>query len=256
MIQPLVCNFRDHLVRARQRTEDCFLLLEGVLIQEQVLDKDHRQIVGLHVPGDVCGLTAFSSGYVDHSLIALSPVSCLPIKRHWLSSFAQESPDLSHAVWREMAREAAISAAWIVNIGQRSAYRRLAHFMCEFAARLHAAGLATGAGFDWPGTQSDLAAANGMSLVHVNKTLRRLEADRLVSCGRRTKWHDLAKLGSVANFDPSYLALDRETLGKMLMSRVGLAGRDETASAPRSASRAGPTARPPSSSATAVCLRS
>ncbi len=99
--------------------------------------------------------------------------------------------------------------------------------MCEFAARLHAAGLATDAGFDWPGTQSDLAAANGMSLVHINKTLRRLEVERLVSCGRRTKWHDLAKLAIIANFDPSYLALDRETLGDMLMSRVGVAGRDQ-----------------------------
>ena len=239
--RPVACGAGAYLAHARERHNHCYILLEGVLIREKLLDNERRQIVGLHVPGDVCGLSALSDGRADHDIVALSPASYVAVPRDWLSSCAQESADLLKAVWREMSREAAISAAWTVNIGQRSAYQRLAHFMCEVDARMRAAGHDTGAAFEWPGTQGDIGAATGLSLVHVNKTLRRLEAESLVSCGRPVKFKDVAKLGTIAGFDPGYLALDRESLGDMLLSHVDdiSAARSEETVGPLEESSAG-----------------
>ena len=218
--RPQACASRGYLARAHQRHEQCFILLEGILIRQKLLDGGQRQIVGLNVPGDVCGLTALSDGYADHDMVALSPVSCLPVSRQWLMSTACESADLSQAVWRELARETAIAATWIVNLGQKPAYQRLAHFMCEVEARLRAARPGKDARYEWPGTQADISAATGLSLVHVNRTLRRLEDDRILSCGRRIKFLDVPRLRAVADFDPAYLALERETLGELLLSRI------------------------------------
>lgn len=172
------------------------------------------------MPGDMCGLSSLSDDRMSHNIVALSPVSYLSVRCQWLSSFARESRDLLEAVWRALSREAAISAAWLANIGQRPAYQRVAHLICEIDARLRTAGHDINDGFKWFGTQADLAAATGLSVVHVNKTLRRLEADRLVSSGRPMKVHDVARLGVIAGFDPAYLALDRESLGGMLLSRI------------------------------------
>lgn len=211
---------RSRIADEGDRSEHCYILLDGVLIQEKLIDRGRRQIVGLHVPGDMCGLSALSGDPSTHDLVALSPVSYLSVRCQWLSSLARESRDLLEAVWREMSREAAISAAWIANIGQRPAYERLAHLICEIDARLRTSGYNTNDGFKWRGTQADFGAATGLSVVHVNKTLRKLEADRLVSCGRYIKVHDAEKLSVVGGFDPAYLALDRESLGGMLLSRI------------------------------------
>ena len=211
---------RASLVRANEQQEHCYILLDGIVVREKQLYRGNRQVVGLHVPGDVCGLSVLSDTRADYDMVALSPVSCVCVTRQWLSSSARGAIEVLEAVWREMSREAVISAAWTVNVGQRSAYARLAHLMCEIDARLHAGGQDTSAGFDWPGTQADIGAAAGLSLVHVNKTLRRLEVDRLVSCGRRITLHDPARLAAVAGFDPGYLALDGVRLGEILRSRI------------------------------------
>ena len=218
--RPRALASKDHLYRAHARYEHCFILLEGILIRERRLENGQRQIVGLHVPGDICGLAALLDGRVDHDTIALSPVSCIPVARRWISSIAADSEELSQALWWEMSRELAISAAWIVNLGQRPAYERLAYFLCELEARIRAAGHNTDAGFVFPGTQSDISAITGLSVVHVNRTLNRLRMENLRSGGHRLKFHDALRLRDIAAFDPAYLALDRKPLGKMLLARI------------------------------------
>ena len=218
--KPISLAPKHHLMRAQTTYEHCFIVLDGTLTRERLLDNGNRQIVGVHVPGDICGLAALSDGYALYDTIALSSVSCLPVTRRWISSIAQESLELSQVVWREMAREMALSDAWIVNLGQRPAYLRLGYFLCELEARLRAVGHATADGFYWPGTQADISAITGLSMVHVNRTLNRLRAETLESRGRHLKIHDVSKLRAAVQFDPAYLALDRQSLVDILHARI------------------------------------
>jgi DNA-binding GntR family transcriptional regulator len=56
-------------------------------------------------------------------------------------------------------------------------------------------------------TQGDLGDATGLSLVHVNRTLRQLREDGLISVskGRIVRLLDWQRLTEVAEFDPTYL---------------------------------------------------
>lgn len=221
---PQVIGRGGHLMRALERYECCFLLTEGLLVRERYLRDGRRQIVGLHIPGDVCGLPALHNDHADYDLVALTTTSYVALDRHWLSAAARDCDGLSKGMWQAVLREAAISDAWTVNLGQRPAYQRVAHFACELEARLRAAGFDTSDGVEWPGTQADVGAMTGLSAVHVNRTLGRLVAAKLLSNGRTMRFQDMAKLATVADFDPAYLMSEREGLGSLLMSRVGASG--------------------------------
>ena len=69
----------------------------------------------------------------------------------------------------------ALSREWMLGLGRREAYGRMAHLLCELYVRLKAVGLANGHGYEMPLTQAELGDALGLSTVHVNRTLQDLK---------------------------------------------------------------------------------
>jgi CRP-like cAMP-binding protein len=97
---------------------------------------------------------------------------------------------------------------WIMNIGRRNARTRVAHLLCEFAARLDAQGAAPGQPYKLPMSQAQLGDALGLTAVHVNRTIKGLIKDGLVTQDHRIiafpAW-DILKIE--ADFDSGYLQL-------------------------------------------------
>jgi CRP-like cAMP-binding protein len=70
-------------------------------------------------------------------------------------------------------------------------------------------GLASEHRFSLPLTQADLADANGLTAVHVNRMLKKLRDDELVTYrGGEVVIHDWDRLQRIAEFSPSYLFLE------------------------------------------------
>jgi CRP-like cAMP-binding protein len=91
-----------------------------------------------------------------------------------------------------------------------SARQRVAHFLLELLTRLQVIGLADEHSFRMPVTQELIGDALGLSVPHVNRTLRRLRQDELV----RIEEHmvilqDVEALAALADFEKSYLSLFR-----------------------------------------------
>ena len=94
----------------------------------------------------------------------------------------------------------------LVNIGRRSAIERTAHFFMELAERLSLVGLATETEFNCPLSQYVLADALGLSAIHVNRMLRQLrEQDLLTLRKGSVRIHDLNRLRKLAGFQGGYL---------------------------------------------------
>ncbi|WP_354191517.1 helix-turn-helix domain-containing protein [Bosea sp. OAE506] len=64
-------------------------------------------------------------------------------------------------------------------MGQTSATARLAHFYCELYLRMRFAGVAQENRFDLELTQEELSDVLGLSLVHVNRSIKGLRAKEL-----------------------------------------------------------------------------
>src|SRR4051794_32590882 len=71
------------------------------------------------------------------------------------------------------------SREWMASIGQRPAYSRIAHLLCELVIRMQAVGLTQDHTCDLPITQGEFADALGISGVHVNRVLQGLRGDGL-----------------------------------------------------------------------------
>jgi DNA-binding transcriptional regulator LsrR (DeoR family) len=72
--------------------------------------------------------------------------------------------------------------------------------------RLHAVGLVSSDSFQLPVTQTDLGDALGLSTVHVNRTLKQLRSDRLITMRQSVVVvFDWDRLKEAGEFDPSYL---------------------------------------------------
>jgi CRP-like cAMP-binding protein len=118
---------------------------------------------------------------------------------------------LTQALWWHELVTAAIQREWTLNLGQRSAYERLAHLLVELYIRLAAVGRAQEGRCDFPLTQNDLADATGLTAVHVNRTLQELRRDELIELDRKQlRILDLKRMMDVSMFNPNYLHLDHE----------------------------------------------
>jgi len=106
--------------------------------------------------------------------------------------------------------DAAITRELALSLGQRSAISRMGHLFCELHARLDAVGRARPDGYELPMTQRELAECLGLTVVHANRTLQELRRRGLVEFeNRQLTILDRRGLEGVAEFDPSYLYLDR-----------------------------------------------
>jgi len=197
------------LIHEGQNHKSAFILAEGWACSYKMLPDGERQIVGIQIAGDFLGLRSILFRTSDHSLEAVTRIEASEVlASDILDSFAQ-APRLATAVLWAASRDEAMVVEHLVNLGRRSAEMRMAHFLLELRARLKLVGIGDASGFDCPLTQYHLADILGLSAVHVNRVLRHLREDGLVTFQKgRVIFHDIAALGALAGFDPDYLDQD------------------------------------------------
>lgn len=202
---------RQDLYLEGDQPERMHLVLEGYACRYKLLEDGRRQIVGLFLPGDLCDARMFILRRMDHSVGALTPLRVAQIDQHVFLDVADTSPRLTRALWWNALVEESISREWLTSLGQRSAYERIAHLLCEFFLRSRAVALVNGYSCQMPLTQLQLADSTGLTAVHVNRTLKALDADGLFTINDRVLHvHDLDRLMNAAMFNINYLHLSQE----------------------------------------------
>ena len=117
-------------------------------------------------------------------------------------------PRIGRRFWTMTLKDAAIFREWILNIGRRTAYVRIAHLFCEVIVRLQHTGMFNDGHYLFPITQQHLSDATGLSAVHTNRTLQALRGDGLLSLrGGQLVVLDWPGLQAAGEFDPGYLHL-------------------------------------------------
>ena len=194
------------LAREGDLLKHCPLLLDGFGCCYALLEDGQRQIVALHLPGDLCNLPSLLLGRPSHGLGTLTPARVVFVPHVTILAWKGQHTGRTQALWQATMVEAAISRAWVVNVGRRTAYQRTAHLLCEFLLRMRRAGLAQGLTCRMPLTRQELGDALGLTAVHVSRALEWLRNEHLIDLGDGTltvrHWPELT---SLAGFDPAYL---------------------------------------------------
>jgi CRP-like cAMP-binding protein len=206
-----VVDARRDLISEGDKPRFVHLMIDGWACRYKQLPDGKRQIVSLFVPGDFCDVNVYILKYMDHSIGAITRLKVAMITPEEMSALTAERPRITQALWWHELVTAAVQREWTLNLGQRSAYERLAHLLIELYVRLKTVGRAHDGRCDFPLTQSDLADATGLTSVHVNRTLQELRRDGLIELDRR-QLHilDLDRMVDAAMFNPNYLHLDHE----------------------------------------------
>lgn len=215
VLRASVAEIRDHpagrtIVRSGTTLSASTLLVEGIVCRYKDLADGQRQIMELHVAGDFVDLHGFLLKRLDHNIGTMTPVRIALVPHDALRGITETHPHLGRMLWFSTLLDAAIHREKILSIGRRSAVARIAHILCELLVRLRLVGLADETGYALPLTQADLADVTGLTSVHVNRMLKKLRDDKLLTFrGGRVTIGDWEGLQRVAEFDPTYLHLER-----------------------------------------------
>jgi CRP-like cAMP-binding protein len=203
-VKPIAAG--TELVRDGEAYEHTYIVKEGWAIRYKMLSDGRRQILNFALPGDFVGLFSALFEKADHSVAALTDIEVHPVDPAYLVEMFAACPRLGAAVAWSAGRDEAILAEQVVRLGRRSAYERIGHIIIELLHRLSLVGAAGGNSFELPITQEILADTLGLSIVHVNRTLRRLrEAGLLEISGDRVMIGDVERLMSISEFSPQYI---------------------------------------------------
>jgi CRP-like cAMP-binding protein len=197
-------------------THSC-VIVSGFAIRHKLGADGGRQIVNIHMAGDMVDLQNSLLTTADHNVEALVAMSAAFIPREAIIELAFGRPAVGKALWLETLIEGSIAREWIMNVGRRSAPKRLAHLFCEFAYRLDAVGIGSECNYELPMTQAQLADAVGLTSVHVNRMLKCLHDAKLITRSRRAvAISNLQALAAYGDFRSTYLHLPSHALPSYL----------------------------------------
>jgi CRP-like cAMP-binding protein len=195
-----------------QEATDCCLIADGFCARSKTIGDGKRQILSIHIPGEIPDLMSLFLHVMDHDLSTLTPCTMGFISHETLRRLHRRRPNVAEIFWRDTLIDAAMFREWIVNVGQRPAPARLAHVMTELRERLRIIERLNGNSFEMPLTQEQIGEALGITAVHVNRVIKQLRQEGIVEFNRgRVSVLNETKFEELADFDDRYLHLSPTT---------------------------------------------
>jgi CRP-like cAMP-binding protein len=185
-------------------------MLSGWAARYKSVQNGGRQIVDFVIPGDFCDLHVSLLREMDHGIVALTPCSVARINEAEIAKLTSENSRIVRAMWWSTLVDQGILREWVLNVGRRRAYERVAHLFCEMHFRMKRVGLVEGDRLALPITQEQLGDATGLTAVHINRTLQRFREENLIEIGSGSlTLLDPQALQEAAGFNPAYMHIKR-----------------------------------------------
>ncbi len=157
-----------------------FTVLSGWGFRYKLLSDGRRQILNYVMPGDLIGLQGSIMGEMQHSIEALSDMLLCMFQRDELQELYRRHPGLAYDITWLASREERMLDENLLSIGRRSALERAAYLIAFIGDRAAGVGLNGKKVIEIPITQQHVADTLGLSLVHTNKTIRKLIERQLI----------------------------------------------------------------------------
>jgi CRP-like cAMP-binding protein len=179
--------------------DEVMFVRSGMIAKYMTDGAGRRQIVALRFPGE--GILP-REGAAGYGIQAIVKSEVMVGKAKDFDPIVLANPELQRFFWRLIQRNEAIGYEWLVNCGRRDSTARVAHLLCETAARMHVHATK----MQNPFTQQQIADITGQTSVNVNRVFADMERQGLIKrSGREIQFTDWAEMRRVASFQPAYL---------------------------------------------------
>ena len=188
----------------------CWVILRGYCVRYKIVGDGGRQILSIHMKGDLVDLENGLLGIADHGVQAITACKMAKIPIEVIRRLCDARTVVREALWYDTLVDGSIHREWVANVGRRDGETRIAHLLCEFALKLEAVSLGEQLDYELPMTQDQIADATGMTPVHVNRVLQSLARDGLIErvTPRSVQIGDWKRLAAAGDFNRDYLHLD------------------------------------------------
>lgn len=191
------------LMMEASNSPQLYTALSGMGLRYKTLLSGERQVINFVMPGDFIGLQAGVMQEMQHSVEATTDMKLCVFDRKRLWELFRDQPSRAYDLTWIAAVEEHLLGESLAILGHMSGPERIARAFARLYDRGEALGLTSNAEMPLPYRQQDLADALGLSVVHVNKMLKRLREEGVVTWrnGLLTV-HDPEKLCEIAQLDP------------------------------------------------------
>lgn len=199
--------------RANETVTELFILKEGRVMSYIILPDGSRQILRVYFPGDFIGSASIIYGKSPESLVALSDATLCPFDKHDLRTLLEEHPRVAALMFMLSQTERVALTDRLASLGRTSAKARVAAFLLDIIDRLRLMDDEVKDSFDLKLTQEEIGDAIGLTSVHVNRMVRQMEAEGLISRSNGTiTLLNQAKLEEIGHYTNRYKDLDLDWL--------------------------------------------
>jgi CRP-like cAMP-binding protein len=166
----------ETLIHEGQTDAPLYTLLSGWGFRFKTLSDGRRQILNFLLAGDFIGVQQKMADAAAHGVVMLTDARLCVFQRDALWELHKQQPSMGFNITWLTAHEESLVDDNLLSIGRRSAEERIATLLIQLFKRAAALQADRGAcGVPFPLTQQHIADGLGLSLVHTNKTLRKLE---------------------------------------------------------------------------------
>jgi CRP/FNR family transcriptional regulator len=199
--------------RANETITELFVLRAGRVMSYVILPDGSRQILRVYFAGDFIGSASTVYSKSPESLVALSDSVLCPFDKHALRVLLEEHPRVAALMFVLSQMERVALTDRLASLGRSSARARVASFLLDIIDRLRLMDDGITDSFDLKLTQEEIGDAVGLTSVHVNRMIRQMEADGLISRsnGRITLLNEKA-LEEIGHYTNRYTDLDLDWL--------------------------------------------
>jgi len=170
---------KQYLYRQGDVQNAFYILIKGWFFLTTYSKQGQRQIIRSVLPGEILSLQLGENKPAIHSAIAVqdSVVCSIPdfIK---MCTF---HPELALKVVWVHAAESTLTELYMTYIAHRDAHEKIAFMALELYQRMTRLGLNNGYIIPFPLKQEDIADTLGLTAIHVNRTLHKLQEENLLS---------------------------------------------------------------------------
>jgi CRP-like cAMP-binding protein len=188
----------DLIIRGGEQNGFVYRIRTGWALRVRGFADGRQQIVAILLPGELCGVTSIVTSRHDDAIECATPVTTNRASDADIRSLAEGEPDAALRLLFQLAESDRRLQTWLAALGRADAEERMAMFLIELRARLRRIGLAHRS-FSLPLTQQQIGDHLGLTVVHVNRVLRRFRECGVLTLRNRTVvLHDPARLYGIA----------------------------------------------------------
>lgn len=210
-LESLTSRPRRYEKRAIIRTEDsstsCVWFLHSGWVGAAVnLPNAKRQLVKVHLPGDVLGSSSMCLERAGDTLEAISDCVVSVVPFSVLGQIFVDDPRLAATFLLSVQKERVSLMHKLAEVGRVSAYECVAGLLLDLLVRCRQANMADNNVIYCPLTQEQIGDMLGLSNVHVNRMLRQLNDEKIID-GMHTIFRIIneVRLTSIAVFKARYV---------------------------------------------------